>query len=144
MSPIETSGAALTRGSPHSNAQGGFAMRSGADKALSLQSVQTSAAAAPVETERAIAQAQAAAKSRMRIETARPEPSQTRSPQPEQPRAKPSPSEQIARQAAQAAQKSAHKANPSLSKPMTAVLLHELRLQQELADVQEEMSKKRA
>ena len=30
----------------------------------------------------------------------------------------------------------------SLSKPMTAVLLHELRLQQELADVQEEKGKK--
>lgn len=153
MSPIETSGAALTRGSPHNSSQSGFAVRSSADKAQTLQSVQTSTPAAPVETERAIAQAQAAAKTRSRAELSRPEPPRS---QPSQAAQQPAHSRaagaapEPARESApeQAARKSAQSAppkeNPSLFKPMTAVLLHELRLQQELASVQEEKSQQRA
>lgn len=121
MSPVESSGAAATRGSPHNSAHSTFSARSGAQKAQSIQSTQTAAAVAPVETASAIIQAQATAKSRMKVET-------------------PSP-EHLARKAAQAAPR---KSNPSLAKPMTAVLLHELRLQQELANIQEEVETKRA
>ena len=113
MSPIESTGpSALARGSPH-HAHHGFSARSGADKARSLQAAATAAAAAPVETAKAIAQAQAAQKSRVRLDP-RPEAAKTASPKP----------------------------NPTLAKPMTAVLLHELRLQQELAHVQEEKESK--
>ncbi|MDU8929090.1 hypothetical protein RXV86_16980 [Alisedimentitalea sp. MJ-SS2] len=115
MFPIESTGAsALARGSP-STQQLGFSTRSGAGKAQALQSGVTSAQpAAPVETARAVTQAQAAQKSRLSSEARRPV--NTKQAQPP----------------------SRNSAALSLSKPMTAVLLHELRLQQELADVQEQ------
>ena len=120
MFPIESAGvSALARGSP-SVQQSGFAARSGAGKAQALQSgVNTAQAAAPVETARAVAQAQAAQKSRLMSENRRPADAVQAQAQPKsQPRSSP----------------------PALvSKPMTAVLLHELRLQQELADVHEEL-----
>ena len=120
MVPIESAGAsALARGSP-SAPQNSFAARSGADKAQSLQSSSTANAAAPVETARAIAQTQAAQKSRLNSQ--------------------PQPASQPL--SAQASTRARSPATLSLAKPMTAVLLHELRLQQELADVQEEKGKK--
>lgn len=120
MSPIESTGAsALARGSPFS-AHSGFAARSGSEKAKSIQGHATAAAVAPVETAKAVAQTQSAQKSRVRIEQ-RPAPDAT---------------------ATQAAQSSARSKSPPSTKPMTAVLLHELRLQQELAHVQEEKEKK--
>ena len=119
MSPIESTGASvLARGSPH-NTHGGFSARSGAEKAQSIQGHATAAAAAPVETARAVAQAQAAQNSRLRAEP-------------------PPPAEPLAAQLAKA--KPAH--STPLTKPMTAVLLHELRLQQELAHVQEQKETK--
>ena len=120
MSPIETSGAAgFARGSPH-HAHAAFSARSGAQKAQTIQSAATAAAAAPVETARAVAQAQAAQKSQV----------------------KPDPRPASEGVIAQIAKPAAKNPNPSLAKPMTAVLLHELRLQQELAHVQEEKEKK--
>ena len=95
-----------------------------------LQNAATAPAAAPVETVRAIAQSQASARSRMKTE--------------------PPAGNQAVRKSAQqtlsqkAAPPGAKKPNLSLTKPMTAVLLHELRLQRELADVQEEVKQKRA
>jgi len=122
MSPIEsTSSATLVRGALN-NTQSAFSARSGADRAQTLQAITTSAAAAPVETARAVAHAQAAASSRMKTE---PRPS----------------SESIVAQAAKAA---AATPNPAYAKPMTAVLLQELRLQQELAHVQEQKQEKPA
>jgi hypothetical protein len=121
MSLIEPTGAAaVARGSPHASTSV-HAARSGPQKAQAIQSVVTATAAAPVESLRAITQPQAIAKSRMKIEMPTPE--------------------QLARKTPQSASK---RPNPSLLKPMTAVLLHELRLQQELADVQEQVSEKRA
>ena len=123
MSLIETTGAAaLARGSPHTS-HSAHSARSGAQKAMALQGVATAAAAAPVESSRAIVQAQASQKSVLK---------------PEPPTAEPR-----ARKPAQSAPPAAARPNPHLAKPMTAVLLHELRLQQELADVHEEMSGKR-
>ncbi|MEZ5716630.1 MAG: hypothetical protein R3D85_16705 [Paracoccaceae bacterium] len=120
MSPIEATGAsALARGSPHNAQAGGFSARSGADKAQSIQGHATAAAAAPVETAQAVVQAQAAQSARLRSEQR--------------------PAADIATQAARAP---ARATAAPLTKPMTAVLLHELRLQQELASVQEEKEKK--
>lgn len=108
MSPIEPAGgSALGRGA-HTATQLAFSARSGAEKARSLQSAATSAAAAPVETVQAVAQAQSAQKTRLRAGSQSPPLSASQT---------------------------------ALAKPMTAVLLHELRLQQELADIQVEKDK---
>ena len=124
MSLFEMTGAAaLSRGSPHTS-HSAHAARSSAQRAQDLQGVATAAAAAPVETVRAIVQIQASEKTLIK---------------PERPRA-----ESTARKAAQPAPSSQMiRPNPSLAKPMTAMLLHELRLQQELADVRDEVSGKR-
>lgn len=141
MSPIEPTGAsAFARGAPHTTTNA-FSTRSGAQKAQSLQSVVTAAAAAPVETARAVAQAQASSTTRMQTET--------------RPAAQDVAARDIAAISARARRDGAQapdrpeaarvpppKPHASLAKPMTAVLLHELRLQQELADVQEEKATK--
>ncbi|MDQ2091398.1 hypothetical protein [Marimonas arenosa] len=117
MSPIEPTGAsALARGSPH-HTQISFSARSAADRASAIQAHATAAAAAPVETVQAVPQAQTTQKPRLRAE--------------------PSPTVDAAVPAT-----TSRPGSTVLSKPMTAVLLHELRLQQELADVQEEKQKK--
>lgn len=120
MTPIESAGvSALARGSPHNSHAGGFPARSGSEKAQSIQGHATAAAAAPVETAQAIAQPQAAQSARLRAEQ-RPPAASTQ----------------------QAANAAAPAPATPLTKPMTAVLLYELRLQQELASVQEEKEKK--
>ncbi len=112
MSPIEPlGGSAFARSAPH-HATPAPAARSGAEKAQSMQSPVTGASAAPVETTLAIVQSQATAESDMRS-------------------AAPPASQQATTQAA------ASRVAPA-PQPMTAVLLYELRLQQELADVQEQ------
>lgn len=90
----------------------------GAQKADALQGPTTAPAAAPVETAHAVTQSQSSEKSRL-------------------PPHKPT-DERIARNSA-----APPRGDVTLTKPMTAALLHELRLQQELADVQEEVSAKR-
>ena len=90
--------------------------RSGADKALAAQSARTSLAAAPIQSTRAVVQAQA--QEATRLNTAAPPASSRSAP------VASSPTQSLAQ---------------SLAQPMTAALLHELRLQQELADLREEL-----
>lgn len=123
MSPIESTG--LARGSPHVS-HSPYAARSGAQKADSLQGAATAPAAAPVETMRAIVQTQRSEQTRLEHQV----PTRNQGTHSAQPV---TPSNQTLTGANHAAP----------VKPMTAVLLHELRLQQELADVQEEMNNKR-
>lgn len=143
MSLIEPAGAAsFARGGP--GAASAFAARSGEERAQTVQSASTTRAAAPIESSLAVIQAQAAEAARMAAEqrpaqrVSRRALSETASRQ-EPPTARDNLAETADKAAANAPSK---KQNLSLAKPMTAVILHELRLQQELADVQEEMQRK--
>ena len=121
MSSIDSIGATASRGSP-SATQAAISAKSGAAKAQAMQSGGTSAAAAPVETVQAVAQSQQATKTRLTND--------------QRLKASPEPSVQ---QVSSQSQRS--RAATSLSRPMTAALLQEMRLQQQLADVQEEMGR---
>ena len=124
MSPIEPAGTAgFTRGTAAAPAP--LAAKSGSERAQAVQAAATAPAAAPIESSLAVIQAQAAEAARMAAEQ-RPA-ARAASP-------KSAPRDDIADHARKAAQN----APGPVGKPMTAVLLHELRLQQELAELQQE------
>lgn len=120
MTAIELTGAAaIARGSPHTS-QSAHAARSGLQKAQNLQGATTTTTPVPVETSRAVTQTQVSEGSRMSPELPVPD--------------------HASRLRAESAQQPPRTPNLALAKPMTAALLHELRLQQELNKVQEEMN----
>ncbi len=138
MFPIEPTGAGtLARGSPHTS-QGAHAARSGAQKAQDIQGVTTAAAVAPVETTHAIAQVQTSEEARIMPEFPRAQQPARESAAPFAPG-----SSDPASQTDASRPVALNRPDPAHAQPMTAILLHELRLQQELADIQEEMNSKR-
>ena len=122
MTAIESTGAAaIASGSPHTS-HSAYASRSGVQKAQAQQGAATTTAPAPVESTQAVIQTQVSERARMSSELPV--------------------RDHTTRQRTDPAQQATRNPNLSLAKPMTAALLHELRLQQELTKVQDEMSGK--
>ncbi|MDQ2095325.1 hypothetical protein [Rhodalgimonas zhirmunskyi] len=143
MSAIEPLGGAssFARGTP--TTQPGFASKSGADKAQVVQTPATVRAAAPIETSIAVIQAQAAETTRMNSGQRPVQMTVPSSPTvAEQAMQNATARKSIGQGNKTSAANTPQRANVSLSKPMTAVILQELRLQQQLADIQEEKAEK--